>query len=67
MHADKPTTSVKNFWDKPRAELLELLQATPAGALMIRDDDRADRKIARDVLGRGHRIQAQNLPFTHGR
>ena len=31
MHADKPTTSVKNFWDKPRAELLELLQATPAG------------------------------------
>jgi P-type Mg2+ transporter len=31
MRTDKQSTSVKNFWDEPRAELLELLRATPAG------------------------------------
>jgi len=31
MHTDKPTTPFRGFWDKPRPELLKLLQATPAG------------------------------------
>jgi Mg2+-importing ATPase len=31
MPANKPTTTLKGFWNKPQAELLELLQATPAG------------------------------------
>lgn len=31
MPANQPSTPFKAFWEKPRAELLELLQATPAG------------------------------------
>ena len=31
MPTDKQATPPRGFWDKPRAELLELLQATPAG------------------------------------
>src|SRR6202162_3061340 len=31
MRTDKQTTPLKGFWDKPQPELLELLQATPAG------------------------------------
>ncbi len=31
MHADQPATSFKDFWDTPQADLLNLLQATPAG------------------------------------
>ena len=31
LRADKQATHLSGFWDKPRLELLELLQATPAG------------------------------------
>ena len=31
MGTDQPSTPLKAFWEKPRADLLELLQATPAG------------------------------------
>jgi len=31
MQTDSRTAPLKGFWDKPRLELLELLQATPAG------------------------------------
>jgi P-type Mg2+ transporter len=31
MRTDKQATPLMGFWDKPRLELLELLQATPAG------------------------------------
>ena len=31
MRTDLPATPLPGFWDKPRPELLELLQATPAG------------------------------------
>ena len=31
MRSDKPVTPLKDFWNKPQPELLELLQATPAG------------------------------------
>jgi Mg2+-importing ATPase len=31
MRTDKQTTPLTGFWDKPRLELLKLLQATPAG------------------------------------
>src|SRR5262249_20525708 len=31
MRTDKQATTLKGFWDTPRPELLELLQATPAG------------------------------------
>ena len=31
MHADQSANSFKDFWNTPQAELLNLLQATPAG------------------------------------
>lgn len=31
MRTDQQTAPLKDFWDNPRPELLELLQSTPAG------------------------------------
>jgi P-type Mg2+ transporter len=42
MHADKQTTPLRNFWDKPLPELLELLQASPAGLT----SDEAQRRLS---------------------
>ena len=41
MRTDKPTTPFRGFWDKPRPELLKLLQATPAGLT----SDEAQRRL----------------------
>src|SRR5579863_1114201 len=41
MRTDKRTTPLSGFWDKPRKELLELLQATPAGL----PSDEAQRRL----------------------
>ena len=41
MRTDKQTTPLRGFWDKPRPELLELLQATPAGLT----SDEAQRRL----------------------
>ena len=45
MRKDKPTTPPSGFWDKPRTELLELLQATPGGLT----SDEAQRRL--DIHG----------------
>src|ERR1700693_2023409 len=41
MRTDKQATPLSGFWDKPRAELLELLEATPAGLT----SDEAQRRL----------------------
>jgi len=41
MRTDKQATPFKGFWNKPRLELLELLQATPAGLT----SDEAQRRL----------------------
>ena len=41
MRTDKQATPLKGFWDTPRPELLELLQATPAGLT----SDEAQRRL----------------------
>ena len=41
MRTDKQTSPLMGFWDKPQAELLELLQATPAGLT----SDEAQRRL----------------------
>jgi hypothetical protein len=44
-----------------------VVEATPAGGLVVGDHDGADVELARHVLGRRHAAQAQNFPVTHGR
>ena len=41
MRTDKQATPLSGFWDKPRPELLELLEATPAGLT----SDEAQRRL----------------------
>ncbi len=41
MRPDKPPAPLKGFWDRPRTELLELLQASPAGLT----SDEAQRRL----------------------